>query len=406
MQLTTRNATFAELAALLTDQQGRKLDVVAPASALRSEGGVLCIDGTDVVIDADGVTPTAGRYVPTAVCDEGVADKLRVPLAYLRRMRDERPDLYDANVNGWLHGAPAGFEDGDVGDRVGADPRSFLVRCFRPSDGDEAGIARAFLSDKYGRIDHLDVLTAGLDGVRQAGAEVEIVGCDLTERRMRVRIAAPGIAALAPTLLRGYRSPFDQGGRRAGAVGNMLGAPGHEYEPETVFAGFELGNSETGGGAYTLTPRFIFRICSNGLTITADALRSVHLGSKMEDGVIAWSDDTRRKVLEVVTAKARDAVATFLSPAYLEAKIAELEAKAGAPVSHPAEAIKTIGRALSFTDEQVNGVLEHFIQGGQLTAAGVLNAVTSFAQVVEDGDEAAELEAVALRAFDLAVAAG
>src|SRR6266536_2443267 len=101
--LATRHATLADLAALLRDQQTRKLDVVAPAAALRSAGARLVIDQTDPQITADGVTMTTGTYTPTEVCDDGLAGKLGIPTAYLRRLRAEHPRLYDANVNGWLH---------------------------------------------------------------------------------------------------------------------------------------------------------------------------------------------------------------------------------------------------------------------------------------------------------------
>ena len=86
------------------------------------------------------------------MCDQGIADKLGIPAAYLRRMRESRPGLYDANVNGWL--------DGTTG--------AFLVRCLRDQDGG-TGVARAWLSDSYKVIDNLDVLTAALDGIRAPG---------------------------------------------------------------------------------------------------------------------------------------------------------------------------------------------------------------------------------------------
>ena len=47
METTTRNATLADLAELLTEQQGRKIDVVVPASKLRSENGHLVIEGAE-----------------------------------------------------------------------------------------------------------------------------------------------------------------------------------------------------------------------------------------------------------------------------------------------------------------------------------------------------------------------
>jgi hypothetical protein len=180
-----RNATLGDLAAMLRDQQARKLDIVAPASAIRARHGQLVLDGTDPQLGPDGVTMTTGTYTPTDVCDQGLADKLAIPAPYLRRMRDQRPALYDTNVNGWLD----------------HDPRKFLIRCLRPTTGTGPGAARAFLSDGYKRIDNLDVLMAALDGVRQAGSPVEIDGCDLTERRMYVRVVCEQISALAPALL-------------------------------------------------------------------------------------------------------------------------------------------------------------------------------------------------------------
>jgi hypothetical protein len=187
-----RNATLADLAALLRDQQARKVDVVAPASAVRAEAGRLVVDASAPVLGAEGVTMTSGAYAPTDVCDRGVADKLGIPGAYLRRLRAHKPDLYDANVNGWLDG----------------DERRFLLRCLRPNTGQGPGVARAFLSDGYKIIDDLDVLMAALDGVRQAGYPVEIDGCDLTERRMYIRVVCEQVRVMAPALLAGYRSPF------------------------------------------------------------------------------------------------------------------------------------------------------------------------------------------------------
>jgi hypothetical protein len=56
-----RNVTLADMAALLRDQQARKVDVVAPAAAIRARDGQLVIDGTAPVIGDDGVTLTWAR---------------------------------------------------------------------------------------------------------------------------------------------------------------------------------------------------------------------------------------------------------------------------------------------------------------------------------------------------------
>jgi hypothetical protein len=96
--LTTRHATLTDMVALLRTQRARRLDVVAPATAIHAHEGNLVITGTVQQMTADGVTSAAGAYRPTAVADEGFAAKLGINLAYLRRLREHRPDLWDANV--------------------------------------------------------------------------------------------------------------------------------------------------------------------------------------------------------------------------------------------------------------------------------------------------------------------
>lgn len=389
MQTTTRNATLTDLLALLRDQNARKVDVVAPATSVRSVEGQLVVRGADAILTEDGVTAADGTYTPTAVADEGIASKLGVPLAYLRQLRETRPDLYDANVNGWLHGrrekrsvATLDQSTGEFGpgrllrEAIPADPRSFLIRAFRGDDG-EHGIARAFLSDRYSMVDNLDVLTAALEGIRDAGVEVNIDGGDLTDRRMVLRVTCPAVQALAPTLLRGYRSPF------TGASGS---------DNPTVWAGFQIANSEVGHGAFTITPRLVVQVCNNGMTITRDAVSKVHLGGRLDAGVVRYADDTNQAAVTLVRKQTRDAVTTFLSPTYLEGALEQLEAKADQPVTDHQQ-VRTVLKARRYTDAETDAVLAYFTQGGQMTLGGVVNAVTAYAQTVEDGDAQHDLEA-------------
>lgn len=368
-----RNASLPDLVGRLEGQQRRKVDVVAPASAIRSQGGMLVVDQAERLLTAEGVASVAGTYEPTGVCEGGIADKLGVPLAYLRRMRTEAPHLYDANVNEWL----------------ARDGRKFLVRALSAEDGG-AGQARAFLSNSYKVIDNMDVLTAVLDGVRQAGVAVDISSCDLSDQRMFVRLKAPEIRGHAPYLLRNYRSPYS----------GLSGA-----DNPTVFAGMLISNSETGCGSLSLTPQLTIEVCDNGMTMTKDVVRSVHLGAKLDEGRVQWSDDTQRKTLAVYTAQARDTVRRFLDRGYVEAEIREIEKSSGAPVADVEETIKSVSKTLKFTEEQRKGVFDHFIRGGDLTAGGVLHAVTSYAQTVQDPDDAHELGAQGIRAMELAATA-
>lgn len=380
METTTRNANLTDLLTMLREQHTRKVDVVAPATSLRAVDGQLRITGTEPVITDDGVTTGDGVYIPTAVCDEGLADKLSIPVGYLKRLRAERPDLYDANVNGWLRGKYRRGVGKDTEEVYPADGRSFLVRCFQGdeygSDRSVPGIARAVLSDRYAMVDNLDVLMSALDGIRAAGVAVDITGGDLTERRMVVRIQCPEVAAMAPTLLAGYRSPF------TGASGD---------ENPLVFAGLQLSNSEVGGGAFTITPVVTVQVCNNGMAMTRDALSKVHLGGRLDAGVVRWASDTEEAALALVQKQTRDAVAAFLSPDYLTRTVERLEARAAEPVTH--DQVRTLVKPLKYTDAEQEGILDHFMRAGQATRAGVVNAITSYSQTVEDGEAAFQLDA-------------
>ena len=232
-------------------------------------------------------------------------------------------------------------------------------------------------------MDNLDALMAALDGVRQAGVHVDIDGCDLSERNMYVRVIAPEVKALAPILLDGYRSPF------SGASGT---------ENPTVFAGFQISNSEVGGGAFSITPRLVIQVCNNGLTVTKDAMRAVHLGARQDEGTIRWTEDTQRKELAVVTAKARDAVTTFLDVDYMRRVIERAEEEADVKVKHP-DVVKDVTKALKIDEVTTDLILEHFLTAGDSTSAGVMGAFTSAAQMVPDAEKAANLESLALSAL-------
>jgi hypothetical protein len=313
---TTRHADLKDLVSLLREQQARKVDIVAPPASLRATKGRLLISDTEPILSPTGVTSTDGVYRPTATCEKGIAEKLKINLPYLRKCREGAIELWDVNVNGWL-------------DRVPPD-QNFLIRGFRGADGG-TGVARAVLSDSYKSVDHLDVLTAALDGVDQAGVPITVQGCDLTEQRMYVRICSPAVEVLAPRLLEGYRSPFTGAEGAANPV---------------VWGGFVITNSETGCGAAAITPRIVFRVCDNGYTITADAHLAVHLGGRLDEGVIDWSGETHRKNLELITAKTKDAVRRFLTPAYVQKIVTTMEASADVPIVRPADTIQVVSQQL------------------------------------------------------------
>ncbi|WP_306357887.1 MULTISPECIES: hypothetical protein [unclassified Nocardia] len=336
-----RHLSLQELVPLLQEQQAAKVDVVAAASAIRAREGMVELFGVAAAVDERGVTAVDGLYRPTSAADGQIADKLGIPVRYLRRLRErDRLDLYDGNVNGWLHG-PVDAELPEP------DDRSFLLRLFTPPQSGQPGVLRALVSDRYGIIDNLDVLTAVLEGIHAAGADTEIRACDLTDSTMHAKVYSPQMSALAPRFLANYRSAFanpDLEAERRRVAGDLdrwrpiAAREGNGYAPGTepvVFAGFRFSNDETGHHAVRLTPELVVRICGNGLTIPMFAHTHRHVGERLDTGTVSWSQDTLRKKLAVITAETRDRVAEWLSPEFLAARVEELEQAAGAPVTQP-----------------------------------------------------------------------
>jgi hypothetical protein len=354
-------------------------------------------------MNEDGVTDANGAYVPTVDGHETLAARLDIPGRYLKRLAAERTDLYDANVNGLLHGVPS-LElptDSQMIDMTDAamvypnDGPTSLYRLLRSDETTEArGVLRAVLSPRYRTIDDFDVLLAMLKGLGQTGIDIGPgdIQADLTPRRMIVRVRAPQVQAMAPELLKGYRSPY------SGQTGE---------DCPVVYAGFRMTNSEVGGGAFQITPELTVEICSNGMTMTADATREIHLGGELPEG-IQWSDTTRRKNIDLVSSKTADVVAHFLSTDYLENAITRLEALAGIELAKPEETIKAMAKdkSILFSDVEAAGILGMFVRGGQMTAGGVLNAITAFTQTVPDADRAHEMETKAVRAMSVAARVG
>lgn len=373
VQLEARNASLNDAMALLTEQDAHKVDVVTPLAAIAAHDGKIILGGVEPIIEEAGVTDPNGRYLPTEVGDMSIAARLGIPGPYMRRLREPgNITLWDENVNHWLNAEPS---------------RKVLLRMF--ASHNETGILRSMSSDRFKAIDNLDTALAILGGLKDAGIEFTVSGFNITERRMTFNVEAPAIRVAATTLLKDYRSPFN-------------GNPASECP--WVYAGFSFGNSETGNGSLSAAPRAKVEVCNNGMTRNVDLFRAVHLGGRLEEGVIAWGADTQSASIALIAKQVRDTVVTYCSAEYLQSWIDEMEGKAATPILDPAKAIKVISRRQGFSEQEAQGILSHFISGGQATAGGFMQATTSYAQLVDSPDRAVELEARAMAVLDMAAA--
>jgi len=382
-----------------------------------------------VTMDESGVTSAAGLYLPTETGDRSMGDRLDIPERYLTKLREQgRLDMWAANVNGRLHG---NTHQGTwcVDHDHQADDRNHMLRLLRGDPG-EAGVLRAFLSPSYKIMDSLDVLVAVLRGVQASGRDVKPTVCDLSDRRFYMTLECPSIATRAPKLLEGYRSPFEGTGAReraghenaarlraargdwaasAQVAAAAVGADVRDGVPEVgdiVWSGLVVSNSDTGGGARTISRQIRVLACKNGQTITKESDRKVHLGAVQGEGVVDWSVETLERELQLITSQVSDAVTAWLTPEALAAEVNKIEALAGVPILAPEGTLRNVTKANGITKAETDDILGFFVKGGQMTAGGVMNAVTAYAQTVSSADRAFELEAKAIPVLETAARIG
>lgn len=340
--------TLQELAIELDRQSNAKRDLIVDIGALH-------MDAND-----DGIALNLGTvddhesFRVNDIAHRQFGQYLKIPAPYYDRMRNEFPDLLASNVNGWLAKEPENR------------------RMLRTLDG----TARAFLSDRYRRIDNYEVAQTVLPIIGNIdGASVE--SCELTESKMYIKVVNQRITA-----------EISKG--------------------DIVQAGIVITNSEVGQGSVSVKPLIYRLVCLNGMIAEDGAIRKYHVGrsNEADDNFNIYRDETIEADDKAFMMKIEDAVTAAVDQACF-AKIVErlresTEAKI-VPASVP-KVVELTAKEYSITQNESEGILGHLIAGGDLSLYGLANAVTRHAQDVESYDRATELEATGYRIVTMAPA--
>ena len=323
-----------------------KMDIVTPTDELSYAVGEnverLWVKTPDEGTDLFELTPSAA---------EQVSERCGIPKSYRDKMLLEVPDLMMTNVNRWFR----------------AKPERRLVRILD-------GKARAFLSDRYARIDHVDVLRAIEEPLSRLQAELgaRVESAQLTDKKMFVKIVVPGIEA-------------------------------EVTEGDIVQAGFVISNSETGHGAFTVQQMLYRLVCKNGM-IRGETLRKTHVGARITDNGTVWGDDTREADDRVTLLAARDVVSAAVDVTRFEAVVARMrETTATTATTEPIRVIERLAKSHGLTDTEGQLVLSCFVRDAAvngLNQYGLVNAVTAASQRVPDYGRATELEALGGQLLD------
>lgn len=361
---------------------GRLADVASAALDLVGPAPMLSMD-VDRLVHLSARSPESPLLLPDGVAHHlpatptrtalrHLAERFRIPLPYLDRLLAEHPDLAATNINVL----------------AARDERTFLYRLLKADDG---YALRAVLSDRYRALDDRDAFVTVAQGMQDSG--LDLGDCDVevdwTPDRFRMRVAIPQVSVLAADVLEGYRG---RGYTFTPGRGIHEAARADEVPP-VLWAGLEVTNGETGGSAFVVTPRAVVLICRNGLTRTVDALRSVHLGARLEAGAVDWSAATQARARDLALSMVADATRRFCSAEYLEHQVNEMRSAKGIAVASPTHAVEVLGRVSNFTEAECASVLDAFVLGGDTSVLGLAQAVTAAAQDVADGDRQAEMEA-------------
>jgi hypothetical protein len=300
---------MATLSGRIQDIANARWDMAAPQSLIRLDDDCYHFSfnlDEPLVTDSGVITgPLSARYTERAF--RAVAQRLDIPPKYLMRLAYE--DNSELNV----------LAAHNVNTLAALSPKGALYRFLHTED--EGLLLRAVVSDKFLTLDSDTALVAIVKGLQNnsldiGDAEVE---ADWTMDRLRMRIHVPQVGVSALDLLRDYKSPFD--GKRA------------EKMP-MLFAGVEIANSDTGNGAFSVAPRAVFEVCSNGMRKSVE-FRRTHIGAQLETGVIDWSSHTFEQALGMLQSQVTDAVATFISEDYLNRVVQEMQAAADTDLPSP-----------------------------------------------------------------------
>lgn len=272
-----------------------------------------------------------------------------VPAAYADRMAESAPGLLQANLNTWLA-------------RGRADLR--LVRTLDSS-------VRAWLSGRYRPMDNVGLLEAAVPTLQELGARV--ASCEVTEQRLYLKAVLPAVAGVVP---------------------------GSKLKGDLVEAGLMLSNSEVGAGSLRVEPFLHRLVCSNGMVMNELAMRRSHVG-RVQGGLEAveaiLTDRTKQLQDLELWSRVRDVVRAAASPEVFHAHLERLGASAAQAM--PVEAfgrldavVEVTAKRLQLPDGVRTSVLQHLVEGADMTRWGMANAFTRASQDAADYTLATDLE--------------
>ncbi len=275
-----------------------------------------------------------------------IGARLGIPAKYYSRMLNENKELLLQNVNHWLK----------------AEPEQRMLRVME-------GKIRAFLSNRYLRIDNHEVVCAVMPIIGEI-IDIQFVSSQITENHMYLK-------AVNPHLQREIK-------------------PG-----KTVQAGIVICNSETGLGTFYVSPMLYFPESDIGMISDRGKIKRIHYGPiyrtseyfELRPEKFLMAEDNT--FLEKIRGSVRDA----LDEDVFESTVTVMRAANGEQIdaTNAPNVINTSGIEFNITETEQEGVLHHLIESEDMTRFGLASAVTRQSLESESYERATELEEISYR---------
>lgn len=299
-----------------------------------------------------------------------ICTKLKIPFRYAERLFVNYPDLLAHQINALFS----------------REPKKQMVRTLGEN-------VRAFLSDKYRRIDNFDVaveLMPVIEGILGVDWRQAVRSCEVTESRMYIKIVHPTLEAKIP-MPEGYQ----------------MGV-GHQFFVDRVQAGIKISNSEVGLGRVLVSPAIYTHRCTNYATFERDNFAAVHLGRRQGEGVDVtelYSDQTKALDDAAIFGKIKDVTKAALDGTLFGKHVAMLTEARGDEIPenvNPVKVVEVLKDEKNFTESEADAIINNLIKGGELTRYGLHAAITRAAETIEDYDRATEFEQLGGEIIELA----
>jgi hypothetical protein len=334
--------TLSTLLKQVQEQANRSQDFLAPTDQLvlmtgdRGDGSKV----SQIIMEQAGGMPTQILTANDVAFDQ-IAQRAGLDVRTARRLQQGYSVEFDGLINAIWRKEPA-------------------VRMLRTYDnGNNTGMARAFVSDKFQTFDNAHLLNAALPQLMESDAQWRVVNGTVTDKRLYLRLKSEVITG------------------EGAAVGDVMAL------------GIGMSNSEVGCGSINVYQMFWTLACLNGMQ-TEKRTRKSHITAARGDAD-KWSllsDEAKDADNHSTSLQIRDLTAAYASRESFDEVLEKMRQAHADPINgSPQAAVESLGKVLALTKKETASVLDGLLAtigqagytGQPVTRATMVNAVTAVA---------------------------